>query len=196
GGGGAGGGARWRPPRRGGRRGPWERGEPGGAPGGAGGARPRLHVLPAEEEAHEVRRANRLDGPPQATERQPVDAGEQRPIAPLLVPPPGPVAPAQRGARLLAAREADRDARDGQPGTLRQLGRRGGTQALEPAPRDGAQRVLLGLRRSAPAEERFLHGRCEPYFGERKADQRGTLRGDEQRVRPGRAACTHQLVGP
>ena len=45
--------------------------------------RPGLHVLPAEKEAEEVLRRGGLDLPPQPPQRQPVDAREQRPLAPL-----------------------------------------------------------------------------------------------------------------
>src|SRR4029453_16657096 len=43
------------------------------------------HVLPGEEEAHQVGRAHGLDVAPQAVQRPPVDAGEEASVAPLRV---------------------------------------------------------------------------------------------------------------
>jgi hypothetical protein len=40
-------------------------------------------VLPAQEEAEEVGGGHRLDLPPEATQRHPVDAGQGRPVAPV-----------------------------------------------------------------------------------------------------------------
>src|SRR5262249_62353945 len=43
----------------------------------------RLDVVPAEENPHEVLRGEGLNLPPQSPHRQPVDALEQSPVAPL-----------------------------------------------------------------------------------------------------------------
>ena len=47
-------------------------------------SRGRGHVLPAEEEAHVVGRADGLDLASQRAEREPVNAGEHAPVAPLV----------------------------------------------------------------------------------------------------------------
>ena len=49
----------------------------------------RIDVLPAEEEAHEVRRADRLDLGAEPVQRVAMDAREQRPIAPFERPMAG-----------------------------------------------------------------------------------------------------------
>ena len=43
----------------------------------------RVHVLPAEQEPHQIRRGDWLDLAAQPPEREPVDARKQRPFAPL-----------------------------------------------------------------------------------------------------------------
>src|SRR3954451_4941947 len=45
--------------------------------------RPRMDVLPAQVEPHQVLRRDRLDLSPQASQREAVDAREKRPLAPL-----------------------------------------------------------------------------------------------------------------
>jgi len=42
-----------------------------------------VHVLPREQEPHEIRRADRLDFRAQPVERVAMDAGQQPPVAPL-----------------------------------------------------------------------------------------------------------------
>ena len=49
--------------------------------------RRRRDVLPAEEKAHVIGGADRLDLAPQRAEREPVDAREHAPVAPLLDAP-------------------------------------------------------------------------------------------------------------
>ena len=44
---------------------------------------PRAHVLPGEEEAHQVGRAHGLDVATQAVQRPPMYPGEEAPVAPL-----------------------------------------------------------------------------------------------------------------
>src|SRR5439155_15774927 len=109
--------------------------------------RPRLHVLPAEEKAHQVGGGDGLDLPPQAAEGQAVDARQEAALAPLLLARVRREAAAERDARALESGETDRDRtrRDadarGEP-----LGRRG-AHALEPAAEERVQRLLAaGLR--------------------------------------------------
>ena len=55
----------------------------------------RVHVLPREQEPHEVRRADRLDFRPQPVQRVAMNARQQPPVAPLNPPrqrPPSPLA--------------------------------------------------------------------------------------------------------
>src|SRR5207244_10105875 len=63
--------------------------------------RPRLHVLPAEEEAHQVGGGDGLDLATQAAEGQAVDARQQAALAPLLLTRVGRAPATARDARPL-----------------------------------------------------------------------------------------------
>src|SRR5262249_20902820 len=93
--------------------------------------RPRRDVLPAEEEAEEVLRRRRLDLAPQPPERQPVDAREQRPLAPLGLGRALAVAALQDETLALQRRQLVVDVRDPQP--RRQLSRGDRPDDADPA---------------------------------------------------------------
>src|SRR5439155_10997938 len=104
--------------------------------------RPRLHVLPAEEEAHQVGGGDGLDLPAQATEGQAVDAGEEAPLAPLLLARVGREPAAQRDAGALEPGETDRDGARREADARGEPLRRRRADALEPAAEERMQGLL------------------------------------------------------
>ena len=82
--------------------------------------RPRLRVLPAEEEPEEILRSDRLDLAPEPAQSETMDARQQRPLAPLGFHRTCPVPAAQHEAVVLQHREFRLDVRH--PELLRQLG--------------------------------------------------------------------------
>src|SRR5439155_17948487 len=82
--------------------------------------RPRLRVLPAEDEPEEILRSDGLDLAPQPSEGEAVDAREQRPLAPLGFHGTRPVPAPQHEAVVLQHRELRLEVRH--PELLRQLG--------------------------------------------------------------------------
>ena len=81
-------------------------------------------MLPAEEEAHEIRRADRLDLGAQPVQRVAMNAGEERPVAPFERPvSPGREASAKHHAVRFEQQE-------------RRVGIRGrNAKWIQPAPR-------------------------------------------------------------
>src|SRR5581483_7411128 len=104
-----------------------------------------VDVLPAQQKAHQVGRAHRLDLAPQRPQREAVDAGEEPPLAPFLLVGPGREATAQRDAAALEPGEAHGDAAWREADARSEGDRRDGAQDLEPPPDGGAERLLLRL---------------------------------------------------
>src|SRR5205814_8077708 len=68
-----------------------------------------LEVLPAEEEAHEIRGGHGFDRATETPERQAVNSGEQPAVAPFLVRRPRGEMAAEGGTRPLERGEPDLD---------------------------------------------------------------------------------------
>src|SRR5579871_963193 len=104
-----------------------------------------MDVLPAEEEAHQIRGAHRLDLAPERAEREPVDAREEPALAPLLVVGSGREAPAQRPAAALELGQADGDTGGREAHARGEPGGGDRSRDLEPAADDRAERLLLAV---------------------------------------------------
>jgi hypothetical protein len=74
----------------------------------------RLDVLPAEKEAHEIGRTDRLDVRAQPVQRVAMNAGEQRPVAPFEPGLPGRETSAQYHSVRLEQEQRRLDVRDRQ----------------------------------------------------------------------------------
>ena len=147
-------------------------------------ARVRRDPLPADEEAQEVARGDRLDLGAQTLDGVVVDPGEQPALAPFLGRCRRREAPAQREAFGLERRERGRDLLRPEPERRREraLGHR--PQPLEPAAQDLDQGVL---RRPVPplvggrGGDRGLEPRCGPERPELRQRARRRSRASPRR---------------
>ena len=112
-------------------------------------ARVRRDALPAEQEAQEVARGDRLDLGAQALDRVVVDPGEQPALAPFVRGRRRREAPAHDEAFGLKRRERGCDLVGLEPERRRERALRDRPQALEPAAQDLDQRLIA--RPVAPA---------------------------------------------
>src|SRR5207248_10939299 len=139
-----------------------------------------LHVLPAEEEAHQIGRAHRLDLATETAEGQPVDAGEQPTLAPFLLARAGRETPAERHPRGLELCEADRDGGRGEAEPRGERRRRDRTERLEPSTEHETEGILAAGLRAAHAEVRASR------VGDGGAEDRGALRRHDRARTAGR----------
>ena len=100
-------------------------------------------MLPAEQEAQEVLRADRLDLPPEAVQRVAMDTGQQSPVTELLVIDAFPEVATQDDALALQSSEAGGHPAGRLRGPLRELSDGERAQALDVATEEREERLFF-----------------------------------------------------